>query len=191
MGRVLGSRTKIGWLSFLSGLKALLSWVVGADRRLKSDNWSLFGFSKFLPEAVIGGGWLVCVIGWTVEIGTAPAVEDLSLPPCVSVAGYFSYLLPRKIDHNASSHGLQHINCLVSTRTNIGKPLVATAFNAGCTGVPFAEALALRNSLICAKEKDFTKIDDEGDSKLVIDAVNQVSAPPWRLLSLLQDIKLL
>ena len=54
-----------------------------------------------------------------------------------------------------------------------------------------AEALALRNSLICAKEKGFTKIDVEGDSKLVINAVNQVSAPPWRLLSLLQDIKLL
>ncbi|KAL6140377.1 hypothetical protein ACLB2K_058677 [Fragaria x ananassa] len=72
--------------------------------------------------------------------------------------------------------------CGFVIRTTTGKPLVATAFNVGCTIVPVAEALALRNSLICAKEKGFTKIDVEGDSKLVIDAVNQVSAPSWKFL---------
>lgn len=76
-------------------------------------------------------------------------------------------------------------------RTNLGKPLVDAAFNAENTAIPIAEALALRNSFICAKEMSHSKIDVEGDSKLVIDTINHVYAPPWRLLSLLHDIKLL
>ncbi|KAL6217831.1 hypothetical protein ACLB2K_011048 [Fragaria x ananassa] len=35
------------------------------------------------------------------------------------------------------------------------------------------------------------KIEVEGNSKLVIDAVNGVSSPPWKLLKLVQDIKAL
>lgn len=35
-----------------------------------------------------------------------------------------------------------------------------------------AEELALRDSLVKAKEKSFTKVQVEGDSKLVIDVVN-------------------
>ena len=31
----------------------------------------------------------------------------------------------------------------------------------------------------------------EGDSKLVIDAVNGVSAPPWRLKKIIEDISIL
>ncbi|KAL6191950.1 hypothetical protein ACLB2K_038339 [Fragaria x ananassa] len=53
-------------------------------------------------------------------------------------------------------------------RTNSGKPLVDAAFNTGNTTVPISKVLALRNSLICAKEKGYSKIDVEGDTKLVM-----------------------
>ncbi|XP_004309278.1 PREDICTED: uncharacterized protein LOC101298847, partial [Fragaria vesca subsp. vesca] len=65
------------------------------------------------------------------------------------------------------------------------------AFNAGSTTVPVAEALALRNSLIEAKRRGFTKVEIEGDSKLVLDAINGHSTPPWRIRKLCQDIKAL
>ncbi|KAL6190194.1 hypothetical protein ACLB2K_036592 [Fragaria x ananassa] len=76
-------------------------------------------------------------------------------------------------------------------RTENGNSLTAASFYSGTTTVPVAEAMALRNSLICAKSRGITKIEVEGDSKLVIDAVNGVSTPPWRLLKLIQDIKTL
>ncbi|KAL6131184.1 hypothetical protein ACLB2K_069562 [Fragaria x ananassa] len=76
-------------------------------------------------------------------------------------------------------------------RTSSGQPIAVGAFNSGVTNVPVAEALALRNSLICAKERGLTKIEVEGDSKLIIDVVNGVSHPPWRLLKLYHDIKCL
>ncbi|KAL6132974.1 hypothetical protein ACLB2K_065211 [Fragaria x ananassa] len=60
-------------------------------------------------------------------------------------------------------------------------PLVACSFNAGVSIVHVAKALALRNSLLCAKERGFTEIEVESDSKLVIDAVNEDAAPPWIL----------
>ncbi|KAL6199244.1 hypothetical protein ACLB2K_029030 [Fragaria x ananassa] len=74
-------------------------------------------------------------------------------------------------------------------RSDSGKPLVAAAFNFGTTSVPVAEALALRNSLACAKERGYTKIEVEGDSKLVIDGINGTSDPPWRLLRLFHEIR--
>ncbi|XP_004308226.1 PREDICTED: uncharacterized protein LOC101291100 [Fragaria vesca subsp. vesca] len=76
-------------------------------------------------------------------------------------------------------------------RSDDGKPLVSAAFNSGNASVPLAEALALRNSLFCAKEKGVLKVEMEGDSKLIIDIVNGVCDPPWRLLKVVQDIKLL
>ncbi|KAL6228481.1 hypothetical protein ACLB2K_002431 [Fragaria x ananassa] len=74
-------------------------------------------------------------------------------------------------------------------RSDPGKPLVATAFNIGTTSILVVEALALRNSLACAKERGYTKIEVEGDSKLVIDGINGTSDPPWRLLRLFHDIR--
>ncbi|KAL6211745.1 hypothetical protein ACLB2K_016968 [Fragaria x ananassa] len=76
-------------------------------------------------------------------------------------------------------------------RTENGNSLTAASFYSGTTTIPVAEAMALRNSLICAKSRGITKIEVEGDSKLVIDVVNGVSTPPWRLLKLIQDIKTL
>ncbi|KAL6213863.1 hypothetical protein ACLB2K_013302 [Fragaria x ananassa] len=51
--------------------------------------------------------------------------------------------------------------------------------------------MALRKSLICAKSRGFTKTDVEGDSKLVINVVNDTSDPPWKLFKMVQDIKTL
>ncbi|KAL6134853.1 hypothetical protein ACLB2K_067081 [Fragaria x ananassa] len=59
-------------------------------------------------------------------------------------------------------------------RTRTGKSLAATCFNLGITTVPVAEAIALRNSLIYAKNQGLTKIEVESDSKLVINVVNEV-----------------
>ncbi|KAL6185385.1 hypothetical protein ACLB2K_041519 [Fragaria x ananassa] len=70
-----------------------------------------------------------------------------------------------------------------------GKPLVATAFNSGVASVPLVETFALRNSLVCAKEKGLSKIEVESDFKLVIDIANGVCDPPWRLLKIFQDFK--
>ncbi|KAL6228490.1 hypothetical protein ACLB2K_002440 [Fragaria x ananassa] len=74
-------------------------------------------------------------------------------------------------------------------RTEAGKPLVATAFNSGVASIPLVEALVLRNSLVCAKEKGLSKIEIEDDSNLVTDIANGVCDPPWRLLKIFQDIK--
>ncbi|KAL6196815.1 hypothetical protein ACLB2K_032428 [Fragaria x ananassa] len=76
-------------------------------------------------------------------------------------------------------------------RSDDGKPLVSAAFNSGTASVPLPEALALRNNLLCIKEKGVLKVEVEGDSKLVIDIVNGVCDPPWRLVKVFQDIKLL
>ncbi|KAL6203804.1 hypothetical protein ACLB2K_027503 [Fragaria x ananassa] len=76
-------------------------------------------------------------------------------------------------------------------RNSLGNALAATTFNAGSTTVPVAKALALRNSLIEAKRRGFTKVEIEGDSKLVLDAVNGRSTPLWRIRKLCQDIKAL
>ncbi|KAL6146073.1 hypothetical protein ACLB2K_056756 [Fragaria x ananassa] len=76
-------------------------------------------------------------------------------------------------------------------RSDDGKPLVSAAFNSGTASVPLAKALEFRNSLLCAKEKGVLKVEVEGDSKLMIDIVNGVCDPPWRLLKVVKDIKLL
>ncbi|XP_004292334.1 PREDICTED: uncharacterized protein LOC101294915 [Fragaria vesca subsp. vesca] len=73
----------------------------------------------------------------------------------------------------------------------MGQGCSTTCFNLGTITIPVAEVIALRNSLIYAKNQGLAKIEVEGNSKLVIDAVNGVSSPPWKLLKLVQDIKAL
>ncbi|KAL6145835.1 hypothetical protein ACLB2K_056519 [Fragaria x ananassa] len=55
--------------------------------------------------------------------------------------------------------------------------------------IPVAEALALCDSLVYAKANGHTRLEVEGDSKIVIDAVNEVFDPPWRLIKIVEDIK--
>ncbi|XP_024200062.1 uncharacterized protein LOC112203306 [Rosa chinensis] len=74
-------------------------------------------------------------------------------------------------------------------RDHLGNPLLASASSSGHASVPITEATALRDSLAAAKDKGFQFLEVEGDSKLVIDAVNGVSHPPWRLRKIIQDIR--
>ncbi|KAL6128404.1 hypothetical protein ACLB2K_071759 [Fragaria x ananassa] len=53
------------------------------------------------------------------------------------------------------------------------------------------EALALRDSLVRGKEKDFTIVEMEGYSRLVIEAVNCRIESPWILIKLIQDNRVL
>ncbi|KAL6209464.1 hypothetical protein ACLB2K_020406 [Fragaria x ananassa] len=55
-----------------------------------------------------------------------------------------------------------------------GRPISAASIHVGRTSVFIAEALTLRDSLVKAKEKGFTRVEGEGDSKLVIEAVRMV-----------------
>ncbi|PRQ56349.1 putative ribonuclease H-like domain-containing protein [Rosa chinensis] len=59
----------------------------------------------------------------------------------------------------------------------------------GTSTAPLAEAIALCNRLVCALERGHNRIEVEGDSKLIIDAVNKVIHPPWRLIKIVQDIQ--
>ncbi|KAL6219372.1 hypothetical protein ACLB2K_007131 [Fragaria x ananassa] len=55
--------------------------------------------------------------------------------------------------------------------------------------VHVAEAVALRDNLVKAKEKKIVRVEVEGDSKLVIEVVNGQIDPSWRLIKLVQDIR--
>ena len=76
-------------------------------------------------------------------------------------------------------------------RDEFGCPIFANAMKYGKSSVPIVEALALRDGLIKAKNLNFTKIIAEGDSKLVIDCVNNRFKPPWRIASIIHDIRTL
>ncbi|KAL6186423.1 hypothetical protein ACLB2K_042543 [Fragaria x ananassa] len=66
-------------------------------------------------------------------------------------------------------------------RTNFGNPILAAAFNCGRANVSVTEAMALRNSLIQARELGVTIMQLEGDSGLVIDVINGIVAPPLEI----------
>nr|XP_011462180.1 PREDICTED: uncharacterized protein LOC105350886 [Fragaria vesca subsp. vesca] len=74
-------------------------------------------------------------------------------------------------------------------RDSEGNPVFASSRNLGITSAPIAEATALRDGLINAKAKGYTDIQVEGDSKMVIEAVNENISSPWRIKQIVQDIK--
>ncbi|XP_062021407.1 uncharacterized protein LOC133737973 [Rosa rugosa] len=74
-------------------------------------------------------------------------------------------------------------------RDHNGRPVIAATKCVGNSSTPVAEATALRDSLIAAKDKGFTRVEVEGNSKLVIDAVTGIVISPWRLLKLIEDIR--
>ncbi|XP_040375260.1 uncharacterized protein LOC121053020 [Rosa chinensis] len=57
------------------------------------------------------------------------------------------------------------------------------------SSIPTTEALALREGLIKAKEKNIKKILVEGDSKFIIDCVQNKCGVPWRFKAIIQDVK--
>ncbi|KAL6210712.1 hypothetical protein ACLB2K_015944 [Fragaria x ananassa] len=70
-------------------------------------------------------------------------------------------------------------------RTNSGNHILAAVFNCGRANVPVTEVMALRNSLIQARELGVTNVQVKGDSKLVIDVANGIAAPSLRKRSTL------
>lgn len=72
-----------------------------------------------------------------------------------------------------------------------GCPIVACAKKATSFHVPTTEAIALREGLCLARQRNFSKIQVEGDSKLIIDCVLNKCSVPWRLKVLVKDIQLL
>ncbi|XP_062028848.1 uncharacterized protein LOC133744825 [Rosa rugosa] len=74
-------------------------------------------------------------------------------------------------------------------RDHDGRPVIVAFKYIGNSTTPVAKATALKDILIAAKDKGFTRVEVERDLKLVIDAVNGVVIPPWRLLKLIEDIR--
>lgn len=52
-----------------------------------------------------------------------------------------------------------------------------------------AEALAFRDALNLAEHRQLKKIIVEGDSKIVIDAVSEKFVVPWRIRTIVYDVK--
>lgn len=73
-------------------------------------------------------------------------------------------------------------------RDEFGSPLLTDSKNIVRSSVPVAEARAVRDALWSAREKNFSRIQVEDNSKLVIDCINQNYFILWRLKSLIKDI---
>ncbi|XP_024195694.1 uncharacterized protein LOC112198822 [Rosa chinensis] len=74
-------------------------------------------------------------------------------------------------------------------RNHSGSPVVAGTRKIGSTTVLVAECSALKDGLLHALHLNCSNMLVEGDSKLVIDCVNKISDPPWKIRSLVRDIQ--
>lgn len=54
-----------------------------------------------------------------------------------------------------------------------------------------AEATTLQQGILQARQLSLDKLQIEGDNQLVINFVNNVWTPPWRIAPLIQDIQAL
>ena len=76
-------------------------------------------------------------------------------------------------------------------RNSNGKPLLASSKLIGKSNVLCAEAFALKVGLHAALIHGHSKIQVEGDSKILIDSINKKCNIPWRIHSLVKDIWML
>ncbi|XP_024163770.1 uncharacterized protein LOC112170673 [Rosa chinensis] len=74
-------------------------------------------------------------------------------------------------------------------RNHAGSPVVAGTRKIGSTTILVADCSALKDGLLHALHLNYSKLLVEGDSKLVIDCVNKISDPPWKICSLIRDIQ--
>ncbi|KAL6218551.1 hypothetical protein ACLB2K_011761 [Fragaria x ananassa] len=79
--------------------------------------------------------------------------------------------------------------CGTIIRNSEGVPIITSSKNIGKASVPTTEASSLRDSILIAKNRGLTRIIVEGDSKIIIDAVNGKISAPWRLQQIIEDIK--
>ena len=69
-------------------------------------------------------------------------------------------------------------------RNSEGSPILASAKNVGVSNVLQAEAFALRAGLHASLLNGHLDIIAEGDSKILIDSINNKCAIPWKIQSL-------
>ncbi|XP_004305406.1 PREDICTED: putative ribonuclease H protein At1g65750-like [Fragaria vesca subsp. vesca] len=93
-----------------------------------------------------------------------------------------------KINFDGSVQGRSAVGGFVF-RNSDGNVILAAAKGLGSTTIPTAEATALRDNLVKARDRGYMNVQVEGDSKLVIDAINGKLSPPWRLQKIVQDIR--
>ncbi|KAB2613285.1 hypothetical protein D8674_035601 [Pyrus ussuriensis x Pyrus communis] len=72
-----------------------------------------------------------------------------------------------------------------------GDPVLAGARSLGEVSINVVECLALRDALWMAISRGLQKIMVEGDSKLIIEAVQGTSSVLWRVKTIIDDIKLI
>ena len=110
----------------------------------------------------------------------------------VSSSHHIKWHPPRTNFVKLNFDGSVDSNCNIASgfviRDEFGSSLLAGSKNIGQSSVPVAEARAVRDALWSALERNFSRIQVEGDSKLVIDCINQKCFTPWRLKSLMKDI---
>lgn len=74
-------------------------------------------------------------------------------------------------------------------RNSEGNPILASTKHVGEQDILTAEALVLRAGLTAAWYHNFTHFQVEGDSKTLIDSINGTIPCPWRIITLVRDIK--
>nr|XP_028957453.1 uncharacterized protein LOC114824478 [Malus domestica] len=74
-------------------------------------------------------------------------------------------------------------------RYSIGRPIVARTHNLGSNTITVVDALALRDVLLFAKQRNIKDVVVEGDSKLVINGILDRCKIFWRLRTIFEDIK--
>ena len=74
-------------------------------------------------------------------------------------------------------------------RDSNGTPILASTKNLGKTNVLCAEAAALRAGLYVVMIHGYQRVQVEGDSKILIDCINNKCDTPWRIKTLVEDIK--
>ena len=60
--------------------------------------------------------------------------------------------------------------------------------HAGKASIIVAECMALRNDILAAKNKGYSNIEIEGDSKIVIDCYNKIINIPSSIMLVMEDI---
>lgn len=74
-------------------------------------------------------------------------------------------------------------------RDSSGYPFIAGSKNLISSNVLVVEALSLPDGLIQASSAGFKKIRVEGDSKIMINCINSDYSTPWRIKSIIADIR--
>ncbi|KAL6181324.1 hypothetical protein ACLB2K_047979 [Fragaria x ananassa] len=69
--------------------------------------------------------------------------------------------------------------------------LLAAAKSFGNATISTVEATTLRDSPAKGKDQDFLNIQVKGNSKVVIDAINERISTRWRLLKIIQDFRMI